>query len=184
MYVAVIGIDRYRAWGRLHNAVRDAEGARDAFVALGFKAIGPQLFDEAATGAALRRLVTDDLRGLGTSDSLVLFFAGHGYTTTMTYPDGTLTKTGYLVPADGDVPEGSVGTWLNLDGWLREVAFQAYRRDRIKDVWLQRAGFFVLRFLADDVEDRLAQTLDEIALALAGRRASGSFAENINDSHG
>lgn len=53
-----------------------------------------------------------------------------------------------------------------------------------KDVWLQRAGFFVLRFLADDVEDRLAQTLDEIALALAGRRASGSFAENINDSHG
>jgi len=108
MYVAVIGIDRYRAWGRLHNAVRDAEGARDAFVALGFKAIGPQLFDEAATGAALRRLVTDDLRGLGTSDSLVLFFAGHGYTTTMTYPDGAETPVHVQSASLGDpIPAGA-----------------------------------------------------------------------------
>jgi hypothetical protein len=73
---------------------------------------------------------------------------------------------------------------IEIDDWYRLRDPQAYRRDRIKDVWLQRAGFFVLRFLADDVEDRLAQTLDEIALALTGRRASGSFAENTNDSHG
>src|SRR5262249_24380787 len=78
MYVSVIGIDLYRSWARLHNAVRDAEGACKAFVALGFEPIGPELFNEAATADALRRLVTDDLRALGTDDSLVLFFAGHG----------------------------------------------------------------------------------------------------------
>jgi very-short-patch-repair endonuclease len=72
---------------------------------------------------------------------------------------------------------------IEIDDWYRLGDPQAYRRDRIKDVWLQRAGFFVMRFLADDVEDRLEQTVDEIALALAGRRASGSFAENTNDSH-
>ena len=61
MYVSVIGIDRYRAWSRLHNAVRDARGALDAFVRLGFEPLGAPLLDEAATGKALHHLVTDDL---------------------------------------------------------------------------------------------------------------------------
>ena len=30
-YVAVIGINRYRKWDRLHNAVADAEGVLTAF---------------------------------------------------------------------------------------------------------------------------------------------------------
>jgi hypothetical protein len=44
-------------------------------------------------------------------------------------------------------------------------------------VWLQRAGFFVMRFLVEDIEERLEQTVNEIALGLAGRRASGSLVE-------
>jgi hypothetical protein len=31
-----------------------------------------------------------------------------------------------------------------------------------------------MRFVAEDVDQRLASTLDQIALALAGRRASGA----------
>jgi very-short-patch-repair endonuclease len=120
MHVAVIGIDRYRGWPRLHNAVSDARGARDVFVKLGFRHVGEPLLDEAATHAALHRLVTDDLGRLGKDDSLVLFFAGHGHTVTTEYSDGETSRRGYILPSDADPRRP--GTWLNLQTWLSEVA--------------------------------------------------------------
>lgn len=123
MYVTVVGIDRYRAWSSLQRAVSDARGARDAFVKLGFKEFRPALFDDAATGAALQRLVTDELRALGNEDSLVVFFAGHGHTVTTPYPDHTVSKRGYLVPVDAEPPgTTSVGTLVSLDNWLHDLA--------------------------------------------------------------
>jgi very-short-patch-repair endonuclease len=59
---------------------------------------------------------------------------------------------------------------IELDRWHHERDDQRYQRDHIKDVWLQRAGFFVLRFLAEDVEQRLLDTVEEIAVVLAARR--------------
>lgn len=122
MHVAVIGIDRYRAWPRLGNAVSDARGARDAFGRLGFRHVGEPLLDEAATHAALHRLVTADLTRLGKDDSLVLFFAGHGHTLTTEYADGPPSRRGYILPFDADRPGGSAEKWLRLDTWLSEVA--------------------------------------------------------------
>ncbi len=122
LYVAVVGIDRYRAWSSLQRAVSDARGARDAFVKLGFKEFRPALFDDDATGAALQRLVTDELRTVGSEDSLVVFFAGHGHTVPTLYPDGTLSKRGYLVPVDAELPGTSVGTLVSLDSWLHDLA--------------------------------------------------------------
>lgn len=123
MYVAVVGIDRYCAWSSLQRAVSDARGARDTFVKLGFKEFRPALFDDAATGVALQRLVTDELRALGNEDSLVVFFAGHGHTVPTPYPDGTLSKRGYLVPVDAEPPgTTSVGTLVSLDNWLHDLA--------------------------------------------------------------
>jgi very-short-patch-repair endonuclease len=122
MCVSVIGIDRYRdrAWEPLRNAASDARGALRAFSALGFEPVGTQLFDEAATCDALRRLVIDDLQVLGDDDSLVLFFAGHGHTVPRKFPDGTCTKKGYLIPVDA--VEGRMATWVALDQWLSDVA--------------------------------------------------------------
>jgi hypothetical protein len=40
-YVAVIGIDRYRSWNRLYNAVSDASGALGVFSRLGFEHLIP-----------------------------------------------------------------------------------------------------------------------------------------------
>ena len=122
MYVAVIGIDRYRAWGKLQHAVSDARGARDTFLKLGFQEFRPALFDDAATGSALYRLATDELRTLHHDDSLVIFFAGHGHTVTTTYGDGTIAKRGYLIPADAESPGPNIGTWINLEVWLHEIA--------------------------------------------------------------
>ena len=122
MYVTVVGIDRYRAWSKLQRAVNDACGARDAFVKLGFKELRPPLLDEAATGAALHRLATDELRVLGREDSLVVFFAGHGHTATTSYSGGMVTKLGYLVPVDAAPPGEGIGSLVGLDSWLHDLA--------------------------------------------------------------
>ena len=124
--IAVIGIDRYRAWPPLGNAVSDAAAALEAFRRLGFAPLAEPLFNEAATSDALRRLVVDDLAKLGPDDHLVLFFAGHGHTTRQRHGDAT-TRTGYIIPVDGEPPEGARSRWLRIDAWLGDVARLAAR---------------------------------------------------------
>lgn len=120
--VAVIGIDQYMAWPRLNNAVNDAVGAAQMFTRLGFEEVTPPLLDDAATGDAMRRLVTEDLARLEPSDSLVVFFAGHGHTHTVHYGDVSV-KTGFVVPVDGaGQREQIAASWLRLDSWLSDVA--------------------------------------------------------------
>jgi hypothetical protein len=46
-----------------------------------------------------------------------------------------------------------------------------YRRDRRKDQLLQENGYFVLRFLAEDVGKELDTVLDAILRVLSRRRA-------------
>jgi hypothetical protein len=53
---------------------------------------------------------------------------------------------------------------IELDGFHHFQDLEAYRRDRRKDVVLQKLGIFVLRFLSDDVVSSLEQiliTIDE-----------------------
>ncbi|HWZ42539.1 MAG TPA: DEAD/DEAH box helicase family protein [Candidatus Saccharimonadales bacterium] len=59
---------------------------------------------------------------------------------------------------------------IELDGGHHFVDSEAYRRDRRKDVLLQENGYFVLRFLAEDVGKNLDVVLDGILRALAHRR--------------
>ena len=120
-YIAVIGIDEYRTWPRLNNAVSDAKGAQKLFAGVGFDLVAQPLFNENATGNALRQLVIDDLRGLGEDDSLVVFFAGHGHTIPRTYGETTV-KDGYLIPVDADPEGGHAATWISLQSWLTEIA--------------------------------------------------------------
>jgi very-short-patch-repair endonuclease len=56
---------------------------------------------------------------------------------------------------------------IELDGGQHLADAEAYRRDRRKDVLLQERGYFVLRFLAEDVGKRLDETMDAILRALA-----------------
>ena len=112
--VAVIGINRYAAWPGLHNAVSDARGAMELFVRLGFEPVAT-LIDHAATENAMRHLVTGDLARLGPDDSLVLFFAGHGFTRTHQFPNAVV-KTGYIIPIDGGpADDNHAATWVRLD---------------------------------------------------------------------
>jgi superfamily II DNA or RNA helicase/very-short-patch-repair endonuclease len=59
---------------------------------------------------------------------------------------------------------------IELDGAQHLTDADAYRRDRRKDRLLQENGYFVLRFLAEDVGKDLDRVLDAILRAL-GRRS-------------
>ena len=75
--------------------------------------------------------------------------------------------------AEVDLLAASLRLVIELDGsyfHLRDAA--AYRRDRRKDWELQRRGYLVLRFLSDDVVERLEEILDTILAAVELRRAS------------
>jgi hypothetical protein len=70
---------------------------------------------------------------------------------------------------------------IEIDSWYHFRDPQGYQAARITDLRLQRAGYFVLRFLAEDVGERLARIVDEIAVALRGRHASRAPMENPYD---
>lgn len=59
---------------------------------------------------------------------------------------------------------------VELDGGQHLANPEAYRRDRRKDTMLQENGYFVLRFLAEDVGKRLDEVLDAILRAMAHRQ--------------
>jgi very-short-patch-repair endonuclease len=59
---------------------------------------------------------------------------------------------------------------IELDGTQHLSDPEAYRRDRRKDCLLQQNGYFVLRFLAEDVGKRLDEVLDAILRTLTHRR--------------
>jgi len=59
---------------------------------------------------------------------------------------------------------------VELDGAQHLADADAYRRDRRKYLLLQENGYFVLRFLAEDVGIHLDDVLDTILRTLAHRR--------------
>ncbi|HEV2971082.1 MAG TPA: DEAD/DEAH box helicase family protein [Pirellulales bacterium] len=59
---------------------------------------------------------------------------------------------------------------VELDGSQHLDGADAYRRDRRKDLLLQEGGYFVLRFLAEDVGKHLDAVLDAILRTLSSRR--------------
>jgi very-short-patch-repair endonuclease len=60
---------------------------------------------------------------------------------------------------------------VELDGAQHFGDLNAYRRDRRKDALLQENGYLVLRFLAEDVCERLDEVLDSILRTLIHLRA-------------
>ena len=69
-----------------------------------------------------------------------------------------------------DLLSAKDGLVIELDGPQHLADAEAYRRDRRKDALLQQNGYFVLRFLAEDVGKHLDNILDTIAAALVHRQ--------------
>src|SRR5207247_6845195 len=62
---------------------------------------------------------------------------------------------------------------IELDGGQHLGDAEAYRRDRRKDAALEQHGYFVLRFLCEDLGEHLDVVLDAILRALVNRREIG-----------
>ena len=98
---------------------------------------------------------------------------------------GTLPETSRLfqlnaelpIPFDGwgnmevDLLCADTRLVIELDGAQHLADPEAYRRDRRKDALLQQNGYFVLRFLAEDLGKRLDYVLDTVLGALVSRQA-------------
>jgi superfamily II DNA or RNA helicase/very-short-patch-repair endonuclease len=69
---------------------------------------------------------------------------------------------------------------IELDGAQHLEDVEAYRRDRRKDQLLQEAGYFVLRFLAEDVGKHLDRVLDAIQRTLFSRQNRNDGAPSPN----
>jgi uncharacterized caspase-like protein len=119
--MVAIGIDRYRHWRPLNNAVGDAVGAAALLRELGFEDVVPPLLDDQATAEAIEALIADELTSLAASDSLIVFFAGHGGTRTQRVGDRDV-RTGYLIPVDGAAGSSRVQSWIEIDSWLRQIS--------------------------------------------------------------
>jgi very-short-patch-repair endonuclease len=68
---------------------------------------------------------------------------------------------------------------IELDGGQHLADPVAYRRDRRKDQLLQENGYFVLRYLAEDVGKDLDAVLDRILRTLVRRRQTAAKAEPL-----
>lgn len=73
--------------------------------------------------------------------------------------------------AEGDLTAPEARLVIEIDGYYHFRNTEDYRRDRRKDALLQEHGWFVLRFLAEDVVERLEETLRQIEAALVRRMA-------------
>ena len=71
-----------------------------------------------------------------------------------------------LRPAEVDLLCRSPKIAIEIDGYFHFLTSDAYRRDRNKDWELQRRGFLVLRFLAEDIIARIEVIRDRILDAL------------------
>jgi Protein of unknown function (DUF559) len=81
--------------------------------------------------------------------------------------------------AELDFVARSLKIAIEVDGWFHFQDPEAYRRDRRKDWELQRRGYLVLRFLAEDIVPKLEDVLDAILTAVAWRRESGCEKEQL-----
>lgn len=119
----VIGIDQYKNWFQLKNAVGDARGIQEVFMEqFGFTPILDPLYDEEATRDNIKDRLDEMRKLLKPDDNLVIFFAGHGETRVDTVGDRVI-KAGFIIPADGDaLSSHRWSSYISIQEFMSEVA--------------------------------------------------------------
>jgi hypothetical protein len=108
-YLLAIGIDDYQHWTPLKTARAGAEALAELMkVKYGFPTENVRcLLDRKATDKGIDQELRSLFLRLRAEDSLLLYFAGHGYL-------DEVTESGAWIPADGELPEkdGASRTWM------------------------------------------------------------------------
>jgi hypothetical protein len=104
-YAVIIGIDKYGEWPSLRGAVAEARQVKSVLARRYWIDEFIELYDGEATAANIRRLFTQSLPAkLEMRDSLLVFYAGHGYTDS--------TKTGFWIASDGTSDVDDQSRWI------------------------------------------------------------------------
>lgn len=101
----IIGIDRYKEWPSLRSATSEARAIRGALADRYVIDEFLELYDADATAASIRRLFAETIPAkVGSRDSLLVFYAGHGYTDS--------TGTGFWIASDGSRDTFAQNNWI------------------------------------------------------------------------
>jgi hypothetical protein len=103
-YLVVIAVDRYRDWLPLKNPVKDAKEIRDILVSRYYIDQVFELYDEDATKANVLRLFDSINKALKPEDSVLIYYAGHGYLDD--------TDTGFWIPVDAGTDTFEQRNWI------------------------------------------------------------------------
>jgi len=106
-WAVFIAIDEYREWGPLKYPVKDAKDIKKILLDHYYidESCIRELYNSAATKAAILRLFTDLQNETEPNDSVFVFHAGHG-------TDGEDIKTPAWIPYDGSRDIVNQGYWL------------------------------------------------------------------------
>jgi len=104
-FAVIIGIDKYKEWPGLSDAVSEAKSIRSILAKRYYVDEFFELYDQDATASNIRSLFLNTLPAkVGLKDSLLVFYAGHGYL--------DASKTGFWIACDGAKDE------LDQSGWI------------------------------------------------------------------
>ncbi|MDC0707477.1 DUF559 domain-containing protein [Stigmatella sp. ncwal1] len=96
-------------------------------------------------------------------------------------------RTGFRInnrPVEVDLLSRRLKLAIEIDGYYHFQTPEAYRRDRRKDLALQKHGYLVLRFLANDVVARLEEIRDTVLEVVSLRHnAAGRLSAYGEDAH-
>jgi hypothetical protein len=147
-------IDAPGGWGRARPEPKVPENAHRELEADEDRSLLPAHEDDEARSAA-ERFVFSLLESLPETAGLFQLNA------TLDFPFGA----GRMIEVD--LAARSLNLVIEIDGYHHFQDPEAFRRDRRKDLELQKRGYLVLRVLADDVVERLEEVLDTMIEAVA-----------------
>jgi len=103
-YAVLIAIDKYLEWNPLRNPVRDAKEIKEILSKRYFVDEFIELYDEEANSAGIRQLFGKLVDTIGPTDSVLIYYAGHGHIDRF--------QTGFWIPVDGSKNVDSQDRWI------------------------------------------------------------------------
>jgi hypothetical protein len=104
-YLVLIAINRYKNWRPLYRPVKDAEEIREVLEARYYIDEVVKLYNEKASKKTIMDLFEDLQKRLKENDSVLIFYAGHGYL-------HRASNNGFWIPADGGADESVQERWI------------------------------------------------------------------------
>ncbi len=104
-YAVFIAINRYKHWLPLRNPVKDAQEIRKVLEQKYYVDEIIELYDDQASKSGIIRLFSHLIETTLPQDSVLIFYAGHGYL-------DELSDTGFWIPVDGGKDPLTQENWL------------------------------------------------------------------------